>query len=137
MAEIRHPEGGCLCGAIRYRVTAEPLARTICHCRSCRLASGAPTVAWSVFRPEDFAFVRGEPLRFSSSPSVIRSFCGRCGTPLTYQHTERPAAIDVTTATFDHPVLFPPAKEIWIEHRIEWEPVNEAIPQFPRSSFDT
>ena len=137
MKEDAHPEGGCLCGAIRYRVTGEPWARSICHCRSCRLASGAPSVAWSVFRPEDFSFVRGEPVRFESSPKVIRTFCGKCGTPLTYQHAERPAAIDLTTATFDHPELFPPAVEIWIEHRIVWERVNEGIPQYPRSSLDS
>ena len=127
-----HPEGGCFCGAIRYRVIAEPFARSIC-----RLASGAPSVAWAVFRPEDFRFVQGDPLRFESSPQVIRTFCGRCGTPLTYQHTGRPAAIDITTASFDHPELFPPAKEIWTEHQIPWERVNPDIPQFPRSSLDT
>ena len=38
-------EGGCLCGAIRYRVSGEPLARSLCHCRSCRLGAGAPSVA--------------------------------------------------------------------------------------------
>ncbi len=137
MADREFPEGGCLCGAVRYRVTAEPIARSICHCRSCRLASGAPSVAWSVFRPQDFSFVRGTPIAFASSPSVVRTFCGRCGSPLTYRHTGRPQAVDVTTATFDHPELFPPDKEIWIEHRIDWERVNEEIPQFPRSSFDS
>jgi hypothetical protein len=130
-------EGGCLCSAVRYRVTGEPIARSICHCRSCRLASGAPSVAWSVFLPSEFGFISGEPLRFESSPKVIRTFCGKCGTPLTYQHAERPAAIDVTTATFDHPEHFPPAKEIWTEHRISWERLNEGIQQFPRSSFDS
>lgn len=127
-------EGGCLCGAIRYRVAGEPLVCTICHCRSCRRASGAPTVAWAVFRSGDFKYLQGEPDYFSSSPAVTRTFCGTCGTPLTYQHAKRPDSIDVTTATFDNPELLPPTKEIWTEHRIPWEPVNEAIPQFPRSS---
>jgi len=35
-------EGGCQCGAVRYRAIEIPLARTLCHCRSCRRASGAP-----------------------------------------------------------------------------------------------
>ena len=137
MTAIHHQEGGCLCGAVRYRVTAEPIARTICHCRSCRLASGAPTVAWAVFRPDDFRFLCGHPVGFNSSPTVTRTFCGRCGSPLTYQSSQRPEAIDVTTATFDTPNVFPPAKEIWIEHRIAWEQLNEALPRFPRSSLDT
>jgi hypothetical protein len=130
-------EGGCLCGAVRYRVTGEPLARTICHCRSCRLAGGAPTVAWAVFAPGDFEWLQGEPAGFASSPGVTRRFCGKCGTPLTYQHASRPDAIDLTTATFDQPELLPPTKEIWTEHRITWEVVNENLPQYPRSSLDT
>ena len=137
MADTHHQEGGCLCGDVRYRVTAEPIARSICHCRSCRLASGAPSVAWAVFHPGDFRFLCGHPVPFNSSPTVTRMFCGRCGTPLTYQSSQRPEAIDVTTATFDTPDVFPPAKEIWIEHKVAWEPLNEAIPQFPRSSLDT
>jgi hypothetical protein len=137
MTEIHHQEGGCLCGEVRYRVTAPPIARSICHCRSCRLASGAPSVAWAVFSPGDFRYLCGHAVRFNSSPTVTRAFCGRCGTPLTYQSSQRPEAIDVTTATFDTPDAFPPAKEIWTEHRISWERVNDAIPQFPRSSFDT
>lgn len=130
-------EGGCLCGVVRYRVSGEPLARTICHCRSCRRASGAPSVAWAVFCPGDFEYLQGAPARFESSPTVTRTFCGRCGTPLTYQTSKRPGAIDVTTASFDAPELLPPTKEIWTEHRTAWEPVNEAIPQYPRSSLDT
>jgi len=39
-------EGGCLCGAVRYRMVGAPLSSAICHCASCRRASGAPTVAW-------------------------------------------------------------------------------------------
>jgi hypothetical protein len=116
-------------------VTGEPESRTICHCRSCRRASGAPSVAWAVFRSSEFKFLSGETVRFGSSPGVVRAFCGRCGTPLTYQNTTRPEFVDVQTATLDDPEAFPPAKEIWTEHRIAWEPVNEAIPQFPRSSL--
>ncbi len=44
--------GGCLCGAVRYRVTGEPEATSHCHCYSCRRATGGPTLAWVIF-PED------------------------------------------------------------------------------------
>ena len=79
-------EGGCLCGAVRYRVTGQSLARALCHCHSCRLASGAPSVAWAVFPASQFAIVSGKPNSYRSSPPVVRTFCGNCGTPLTYQH---------------------------------------------------
>jgi hypothetical protein len=129
-------EGGCLCGAIRYRVTGESIVRTLCHCRSCRLASGAPSVAWVVFRRSDFAFITGTPTRFNSSPPVVRTFCGRCGTPLTYQHASRADTIDVTTVTLDAADRFAPTKEIWIEDKLAWERTNEALPQYPQSSAE-
>ena len=127
-------EGGCLCGAIRYRATSEPLARSLCHCRTCRLASGAPSVAWVVFRAPDFGFVAGEPKTFHSSPGVARTFCGRCGTPLTYQRTSKPDTIDVTTVTLANPDDFAPTREIWIDHKVAWECLNEELDHYPGSS---
>lgn len=128
-------EGGCLCAAVRYRVSGAALATSNCHCNSCRRASGAPSVAWGVFRSGDFAFIAGHPVAFRSSPPVVRTFCGRCGTPLTYQHDDSPGTIDVTTATLDSPERFPPTREIWLEHKLSWAPVNAALRHFPRSSL--
>ena len=82
----------------------------------------------------DFMFVVGEPTRFRSSPSVVRTFCGKCGTPLTYQNDDSPGTIDVTTATLDLPEAFPPTREIWLEHKLAWEPVNENLQHFRRDS---
>jgi hypothetical protein len=127
-------EGGCLCRAVRYRVTGESLARALCHCRTCRLASGAPSVAWVVFRASDFAFIAEQPTRFHSSPGVVRTFCGKCGTPLTYQRTSKPDTVDVTTVTLDRPDDFAPTKEIWIEHKLAWECLNATLEHYPRSS---
>ena len=128
------PQGGCLCGTIRYRITGLPVAQSLCHCRSCRLAAGAPSVAWIVVRRSEFMIVSGEPVRFRSSMSVVRTFCGKCGTPLTYQNDDSPGTIDVTTATLDLPEAFPPTREIWLEHKLAWERANENLQQFPRSS---
>jgi hypothetical protein len=128
-------EGGCLCAAVRYRASGAALATSNCHCRTCRRASGAPSVAWVVLRADDFAFVSGKPITFRSSPPVIRTFCGECGTPLTYKHDDSPGTIDVTTATLDRPELFPPTREIWLDHKISWAPVNATLRQFAGSSL--
>ena len=127
-------EGGCLCGAVRYRVNGGSLARALCHCRTCRLASGAPSVGWVVFRSSDFALTSEPPISFQSSPGVIRTFCGKCGTPLTYQRTAKPDTIDVTTVSLAHPDDFAPTKEIWIEEKLAWESLNPALEHYPRSS---
>src|SRR3712207_5095313 len=104
--------GGCFCGAVRYRASERPRISTICHCQDCRRAGGAQSVAWVTFLAASFAFVQGEPMRFRSSPPVVRTFCGRCGTPLTYQNVERADEIDVTTGSLDDPEAFPPTKEV-------------------------
>ena len=41
--------GGCHCGAIRYRITGEPVRHLLCHCSDCRRHAGAPMVGWAIF----------------------------------------------------------------------------------------
>ena len=127
-------QGGCLCGAVRYRITRESVARTLCHCRSCRLASGAPSLAWTVVHAGDLHHDGGLPTEFESSPGIFRGFCARCGTSLTWRSAAKPATIDVTTASLDAPDAFGPTKEIWVEHRLAWEAPNPTLPQYLRSS---
>jgi hypothetical protein len=134
MTEPNAHEGGCLCGAIRYRATAAPTALVLCHCSTCRKASGAPALAWAIFPAASFAFTRGSPATFSSSPGVERGFCGRCGTSLTYASANHPEVADVTAATLDNPDAFAPAKEIWLEEKIGWSAVDHARARYPRSS---
>lgn len=125
--------GGCLCGKVRYSAAALPRVCTLCHCRSCRLASGAASVAWVVFGAGDVAF-EGERRVFASSPGVTRSFCPHCGTSLTWQRDDQPGSIDLQAATLDDASAFPPAKEIWLEEKIAWEATNPDAAHFARSS---
>ena len=127
-------EGGCLCGAIRYRATAQPERRSICHCRTCRLAAGASTVAWVVFPADTFEITRGTPNAYESSPGVTRTFCGRCGTSLTYQSSDARDTVDVTTASLDRADDFPPKVEIWTAQRLRWESLHPELPHYPGSS---
>ena len=127
-------EGGCLCGAVRYTLQGLPASPgNVCHCRSCRRASGATSVAWFT-APADRLEVIGQPRTFASSSAVERAFCGRCGTPLFYHHEDTPETIDVTTASLDDPALLAPAREIWCEHRLPWVVADPALPQHPQDS---
>ncbi|MGB6489506.1 MAG: GFA family protein [Steroidobacteraceae bacterium] len=128
---MSHAEGGCLCGAIRYRVTAAPSWSTICHCRTCRKAGGAPSVGWLTFDRGNFTLLQGVPGRFASSPGVVRTFCTVCGTPLTYTNEGRPGDIDVTTMSLDDETKFPPTTEVWLSHRVSWEILDPTRAQYP------
>ena len=113
-------EGGCFCGAIRYRAGGKPLHSTVCHCESCRKACGAQSVAWITVPAGAFSWTQGEPFRFHSSPGVARTFCGRCGTSLTYAHENRPGEIDLTTGSLDDPEAFPPTEQVFAEMKLSW-----------------
>ena len=89
-------EGGCACGAVRYRAEAPPTSSMICHCASCRRASAAPRRALGHVRSRRLRLHKGAPAMFASSAPVRRGFCAACGTPLTYERDERPGEIDVT-----------------------------------------
>src|SRR5262249_36269299 len=119
--------------AIRYCATGEPMALPLCHCYSCRMAAGAPSLAWTVFRVEDFSFTAGSPAIYKSSPGVERSFCPRCGTSLTYRTEARPDVMHGRTASVDEPELFAPKFEIWVEEKLGWEAVDHTRPRYARS----
>ena len=121
-------EGGCLCGALRFRARGAPTHATLCHCQSCRRAAGAPLVAWVSFPRACFAFTRGEPARFRSSPPVERSFCPRCGTPLTYAHDAERDTLDVTTVSLDRAAELAPRDHTWTSHALPWVHDLDALP---------
>jgi len=122
--------GGCLCGAVRLRISGRPIFSVICHCASCRRASGAPSVAWVGFESGAVTVAAGDPQVFNSSTGVTRRFCRRCGTALTYENARRPGTIDVTTLALDDPSLFPPTSEVWLGDRLPWQPVDPTLQHF-------
>ena len=122
-------EGGCLCGAIRNRIDAIILGASICHCRTCRRAAGAQSVAWLTVPAAGFVLVAGKLGSFASSPGVERGHCRDCGTSLTYR--SEPETLDVTIASLDDPEAVSPTKEIWLEHRLPWEPVDTSRQGLP------
>lgn len=129
-----HQTGGCLCGAVRYRVTGAPQGTSLCHCFSCRRSTGGPSLAWAIFPEDKVEISSGELAEHQSSPGVYRGFCPRCGTSLTYRRDNRPGLFDVTTASLDDPEAFPPAVEIWLEEKLSWMAANPALPHFSRFS---
>ena len=67
----------------------------------------------------------GTTVRFyESSDGVWRSFCGRCGTPLTYWHRELPDVMDFLLGTVDREILdsedLRPERHMWWGKGIKW-----------------
>jgi hypothetical protein len=123
-------EGGCLCGRVRFRVTAGPLDSGYCHCRMCQRNTGAPTVAWVTFPATSFSWIGAEAGTYVSSPRVQRQFCATCGSYLVFRNADFPTEISVNTASFDDPSAFPPQKHIFAETRISWFHTRDELPMY-------
>lgn len=111
--------GGCLCGAVRYRVDGEMTDAAHCHCRICQRASGSGFITWGTFPASAFAYEREEPAAYRSSGEAVREFCGRCGTQLVFRadHGEN---VDITIASLDEPDAIMPQGNIWVGSRRLW-----------------
>ena len=122
--------GRCLCGAVRFSAEGRRIWVAHCHCESCRRATGAPITTYVGFKSESFAFTAGEPLAFESSPGVTRRFCGRCGTPLTYEAEHSLGETHVHVSTLDRPEDFQPESHIFHEERIDWMETDDGLRRY-------
>jgi hypothetical protein len=111
--------GGCQCGAIRFAVTAVPSSVSLCHCRMCQKASGAPFATFADIPLTHFAWTRGAPAHFDSSTIASRGFCAACGTPLSFE-LNGADRIEIMTGAFDRPDLLVPTHQFGSEARLGW-----------------
>ena len=88
-------EGGCLCGAIRYRIDGPFTWVGHCHCSLCRRASAAPVVTWCTVAAKDFTVTTGAPKAYRATAVATRQFCPQCGTQISFQHDDTKGEIDV------------------------------------------
>jgi hypothetical protein len=130
--------GGCLCGAVRYRLTAEPFDIGWCHCRMCQLNSGSPAMAFGSVRAENYLVEQGQGSvrRYQSSEKAERWFCGNCGTPLLFRELKG-TTHDFSLATLDHPETVQPTFHIYYASHIPWAAAPEdGLPRYPRRSSE-
>jgi hypothetical protein len=124
-------EGGCQCGAIRYRVSGQPVMAAICHCAMCRRANAAPAVAWAMFQESQVEFLGGATATYASSPGARRGFCAVCGTPISFTADYIPGLIDLTIGSFDQPEKLVPTLHYWDSKRLPWVRFADDLPKHP------
>ena len=129
--------GGCACGAIRYHVSAAPVATLNCHCRDCQKISGAPFVSGFIV-PTAALAVHGEVRWFEttgeSGATARRGFCPACGTALFAESSGASAAFrSVRAASLDDASWFKPSADIFTRSAQPWAPMDPSIPKFEDS----
>lgn len=113
-------DGGCLCGAVRFRAVGDPKWILWCHCQSCRKHSGAPASVFVAFEHKAVTVVKGEITKFNPSPGVQRGFCARCGSTLTCENEKFPTEAHFHVGAFDRAAELKPSGHIFPEERLPW-----------------
>ena len=126
-------EGGCLCGAVRYTASAEPLVVRACWCRVCQyFAAGNATI--NLAFPSESISITGElsdyPSTADSGHRMHRRFCPVCGVHVTSEAEERPHLVVVRAGTLDDPELAAPRGTIWTKSAPRWAHIDPELPRF-------
>ena len=122
--------GGCLCGAVRFRITAKPLLAGYCHCTMCQKWSGGPFSAGATVPFEEFTFTKGKPAAYESTPGNLRMFCGACGSPLGVRVVEDPKLMDFTLGCLDDSNLIKPEGHGYTSTQVSWCEIDDGLPRY-------
>lgn len=127
--------GGCACGAIRYAITAAPIAMNDCQCRQCQRESGTGHASHLTF-PSDTATVEGEATRWDmvgdGGTRKSRAFCPTCGSPVYMTFPDMPEFFVVRAGSLDDPSRYQPQLIAWTAASHPWDPVDPALPAFDK-----
>jgi hypothetical protein len=127
-------EGGCYCGAVRYRVDGEALLQGQCHCRECQYISGGGPNTFIALPAAAFQVTKGTVAEFTRSDipnPVTRKFCPTCGTALGSLAAGGTMMV-VKVGTMDDPSGFRPQAAIYTIDKQPFHQIPEGVAAFER-----
>ena len=119
-------EGGCECGAVRFRMTAEPIFVNCCHCRDCQKITGSAFAINAMVEADRVELVEGEP---SIEDGAAR--CPRCHSLLWAGHPQFGGSISfVRVGTLDEADQISPAAHFFVRSKHPWVAIPDDVPAF-------
>ncbi len=124
--------GGCLCGAVRYAVEAEPMMCVTCHCKNCQRQAGT-ALSVIIGVPEAAVSLEGELKTYNdtgdSGATVRRQFCGDCGSPVFTRLGTGNGMMFIKAGTLDDTSGLNPSIHCYTKSKQSWFDLGE-IPSF-------
>jgi hypothetical protein len=121
--------GGCLCGAVRYRVEGDLRRLAACHCSQCRRSSGHFLAGATADRAS--LTVEGEVAWYESTPGKVRrGFCPTCGSSLFWERIGAPE-VDIWAGTLDGPTGLVLRDHIYVADKGDYYAIADGLPQYP------
>jgi len=126
-------EGGCSCGAVRYRLASDPLFVHCCHCLNCQRQTGSAFVVNLLIEADRVELVAGAPEavdvpRDDGSKQKIHR-CPECEVAL-FSDYGRPEVLFVRAGTLDDPRAVEPDVHIFTRSKVGWVALPESTPAF-------
>ena len=138
-------EGGCLCSAVRYRITEAPLNCYVCHCTDCQRRTGSAFAISLFVQRSAIVLTQRTTTPYSAHLADGRSkhgqSCAQCATRLWGEPAKAPHLAVVQTGTLDNAGQFRPIAHIWTRSAQRWilippdAPVYEQQPADPLELF--
>jgi hypothetical protein len=126
-------EGGCACGAVRYRLTSDPLFTHCCHCLNCQRQTGSAFVINVLIETDRVELLAGDPQPVDvprDDGSTQRIFrCPICQVAVFSQYTH-PGVRFVRAGTLDDPSTVTPDVHIFTRSKLDWVTLPESVPAF-------
>lgn len=126
-------EGGCLCGAVRYRASAQPMMVGNCYCVDCRKSSGTTHCTHALVPDEAFS-VTGEIRSYDrpadSGAMVTRSFCPTCAGAILSRNSGMPGMTFIRVSSLDDPAAVEPQMTVYASRAPAWAPLDRSKPVF-------
>jgi hypothetical protein len=130
--------GGCLCGGVRFELTAPPLSAGYCHCTRCQRRTGGASSAQAHVDGGAFRLLQGGDLvRCWRHPDggFEKCFCGECGAHLFSRNPDDATQMAVRLGAFDTDPGIPLTWRQFVAYAASWEPIpDDGIERFPESS---
>jgi hypothetical protein len=127
-------EGGCACGAVRYRLGSAPMFVNCCHCRDCQRQAGSAFAINALIEADRTILLSGDIAPFamptdSGRPHHIHR-CTACGTALWSEYGGRSTIRFVRVATLDDPTALTPDAHIYVRSKLPWITLPAGVPAF-------
>lgn len=120
----------CACGEVVFECSSTPLFVAHCHCQSCRAVTGSAFATFAGFGANEVSLSQGAPVFRESSPGVQRSFCGTCGTPMSYESEKFQGQIHFYLGCLSDSSSLMPQGHIHYSERVGWIDFNDDLPKF-------
>ena len=128
-------QGGCVCGDIRYRLTAPLLSCYTCHCTDCQTRSGAAFSLYGLLPISAAEITAGKPVDYVSERGTAK-FCPRCGCNLWVVASVVPDYAIIRVGTLDDTSSIQPVAHIWTKSAQPWITFNAGSTQFTQQPED-